>query len=333
MNRQAFGAMAGVFLSAVFCAGEAQAQKLVFAIPGVPPIYTSVIAYTADKEGLFKKYGADVELRQFDSGTAGARAAVAGDVDFAISATGLVVSQVANAGVDLVGIYGFPNPDWAIGSTDAGKASCQDMIGQPVAIDTPGGARSLALKDMLAGCGLQLNQVQQVSLGSQAREAMIAGQLTFGVLHLDDAPEIEAHGKKVTIVTTLAKTVPTSHYLLGIARRDHLAQKRDAYVKMIAGLIASSHFMADPKNADAVGEIGTVTGHDAAMAKDALKRFLAIGFWALEDDGMAKNKIDAVIQDQVATGNIKPGKAPPTYDQLIDQSVWRDAMALYKKNP
>ena len=141
-----------------------------------------MIAYVADKEGLFKKYGADVELRQFDSGTAGARAVVAGDADVSMSATALVISQIANADVALEGIYGFPRPDFMIGSTDAAKASCKDLSGQQVGIDTPGGARSLALKDMLSsGCSMKLDAVQQIALGSNTPAAMIAGHVNHGL--------------------------------------------------------------------------------------------------------------------------------------------------------
>ncbi len=40
--------------------------------------------------------------------------------------------------------------------------------------------------------------------------------------------------------------------------------------------------MQDPKNADKVAEIATVTGHTKEVSKAALKEFLAIDFWAVE---------------------------------------------------
>src|SRR6185312_13371280 len=132
-------------------AHAADAPKVVLALPGVPPIYLTVFAYVADKQGFFKKYNANVE-----------------------------------------GIYGLPNPDWAIGTTNPKKATCADIKGQQVGIDTPGGARSLALKDMLVGgCHLTINDVQQIPLGSNTAAAMIAGQISYGVLHLNDVPVIE----------------------------------------------------------------------------------------------------------------------------------------------
>jgi NitT/TauT family transport system substrate-binding protein len=305
--------------------------KIVFGIPGVPPIFISTIAYVAQEQGYFKKYGANVELRQFDSGTAAARAVVGGDVDVSMSATALVISQIANAGVNLEGIYGFPRPDFSIATTDPKHATCKDLAGQQVSVDTPGGARSLALKDMLvSGCKMKLEDVQQVAMGSNTASALIGGQLVFGVVHLDDIPDIEVRGKmSVTIIKSLPETNPDNHNLVLTVRKDKVAEKRDAFVRMIAGIIQAARFMAEPNNADRVAEIvAPVTGRDNAIAKAALKRYLDFGLWAINDDGLDPKKLTTFIAEQVTSGNIKPGKAPPNVEQLIDASVWRDANAL-----
>src|SRR5208282_6856905 len=105
-----------VFLSAVALAGPARAQapKIVIGIPGIPPIFVSTIAYVAQEQGYFKKYGAEVELRQFDNGTAASRAVLAGDIDASYSGTAVVIGQIANAGVPLEGIYGMPRQDMSL---------------------------------------------------------------------------------------------------------------------------------------------------------------------------------------------------------------------------
>jgi ABC-type nitrate/sulfonate/bicarbonate transport system substrate-binding protein len=310
----------------------ADAPKVVLALPGVPPIYLTVFAYVADKQGFFKKYDANVELRQFDSGAAGSRAVISGDVDLALVPTALTIGQIANANADVVGIYGLPNPDWAIGTTDAKKATCKDIKGQSVGVDTPGGARSLALKDMLVGgCHLTINDVQQVPLGSNTAPAMVAGQISYGVLHLNDVPVIESQGKKVTLVMTLAKAVPISHYDVLEVRRDRLAEKRDAIVRAVAALVDAARYMADPKNADTVAQIGTVTGTTAEISKQALKLFNGIGFWEIKNDGLDKDKIEAVAEDQVKVGNVKDPKKLPSYERLVDRSVWKDANAMIGK--
>ena len=110
------------------------------------------------------------------------------------------------------------------------KTSCKDVVDQPVGVDTVGGARSIALRTMLAaGCpGVTINQVQQVALSSNVGSAMIGGSLNFGVLHLDDVSTVEAAGKKVNLILTISKTDPNGHYLVFVVRRDKLKANRDA---------------------------------------------------------------------------------------------------------
>lgn len=310
----------------------ADAPKIALAPPGVPPIFISIVTFVAQDQGFFKQYGADVELRQFDNGTAAARAVVSGDLDASMSATALVISQIANADVPLVGIYGFPKPDFEIATTDADKATCADIKGQQVGVDTPGGARSIALKAILAdGCHLSLDDVQQVALGSNTASAMVAGQLHYGVLHLDDVPEVESHGKKVTVIKTLLESNPDSHNLLIVARKDRIAEKRDGFVRMVAGLIAASRFMADPQNADRVATIAEITGRSHAIALGALQGYLHYGLWAIDNDGMNQQQLENFIALQAKAGSIKEGKTPPSFAQLVDPSIWQDANALVSK--
>jgi NitT/TauT family transport system substrate-binding protein len=309
---------------------QAQAKKIVFAVPGIPPIFASVNAYVAQKQGFFKKYGADVEIRPFDNGTAAARAVIAGDIDIAMSPTPPVINQVSNAGVPLVAIFGMNNPDWILATTEPGKA-CKDVAGQSVGVDSIGGARSTALRAMLVGCpGVKIGQTHQVALGSNTAPAMIAGQLSFGVLHLDDVAVIAAQGKKVYTLLAMKSTNPNSHYLLYVVRNDHLAANRDAYVRTVAALIAANRFMQDPKHADAVAQAAAITGHNDKISKAALKEFLAIGFWPTNDNGMDRKKIEAVAALMKKVGAIKPDKQPVTYDKLVDPSVWKDADAMVK---
>jgi ABC-type nitrate/sulfonate/bicarbonate transport system substrate-binding protein len=312
-----------------FGASAADAPKIVLAPPGVPPIFISIVVFVAQEQGFFKKYGADVELRQFDNGTAAARAVVAGDLDASMSATPLLVTQIANANVDLVGIYGFPKPDFQLGTTETGKTACAEVKGQQVGVDTPGGARSIALTQILTGgCALTMADVQQVALGSNTAQAMIAGQIRYGILHLDDVPEIESHGKKVAIVKTLLDANPDAQNLMIVAKRDVIAKKRDGFVRMVAGIIAATKFMVDPANLDRVATIAEVTGRSHDLALGAVKAYLQFGLWPATDDGMDQKRLEAFIAQQVKAGAVKDPAAAPNYQRLVDPSIWRDANAL-----
>jgi NitT/TauT family transport system substrate-binding protein len=308
----------------------AQGKKVVIALPGIPPVFSVALVYVAEKQGFFKKHGADVELRPFDNGTAAARAVVSGDIDMAWSPTPPVINQVSNAGVPLVALYGMPNPDWVIGTTETGK-TCKDLVGQDIGVDSVGGARSVALRSMLTGCpGVKIEDTKQIALGSSPGPAMLAGRLQYAVLHLDDLSEIQMQGKKLNILLTMKVTNPTSHYLTLVARKDNLAKNRDAYVRTIAGMIEAARFMQDPKNADAVADAALVIGHTKEVNKAALKEFLAIDIWATKDDGLPRDRIEATAALMKKIGAINPDKEPVSYDVLVDGSVWKDASAMVK---
>ena len=335
MIRRSFNLMAGGAMLAALLIGagpaSAQDKKVVIATPGIPPIFSVMIALVAEKQGFFKKHGANVEIRPFDNGTAAARAVVAGDIDLAWSPTPPVIVQISNADVPLVALYGMPNPDWVIGTTDAGK-TCKDMVGQDVAVDSINGARSVALRSMLtAGCpGVKIEDVKQVALGSSPGPALLAGRLHFAVLHLDDLAEIEHQGKKLNILLAMKNTNPTSHYLILVVRKDNLDKNRDAIVRTVAGMVEAARFMQDPKNADTVAEVAAVTGHNKDVNKAALKAYLDTDFWAAKDDGMPRNKIEAVAALMKKIGSIKPDKEAVSYDKFVDASVWKDANAMVK---
>jgi ABC-type nitrate/sulfonate/bicarbonate transport system substrate-binding protein len=310
----------------------AQAKKMVIAAPGIPPIYAGIVLYVADKEGFFKKHGVEVEVRAFETGTAAARAVLTGDIEISLSPTNLIINQISNANANMVAIYGFPSPDWVIASTDPSKTDCKDLVGQPIGVDAIGGARSIALRTMLiSGCpAVKIEDLQQVALSSNTAPAMVAGRLSFGVLHLDDLAVLEAQGKKPSLVLEMKKTNPTSHYLLAAVRQDRLKENRDDYVRTLAAVIEAARFMQDPNNTDRVAEAATPTGHTKEISKIALKQFLDIGFWAYKDDGMDQKSLEAMIQVSMKTGGIQQGKEPVKVERLVDPSVWRDANATVK---
>src|SRR5262249_17023631 len=271
---------------AVPAPAAAQGKKMVIAAPGIPPIYASVILYVAEKEGLFKKHGVDVEVRPFETGTAAARAVLTGDIEISLSPTTLIINQISNPNAPVVAIFGFPNPHWVRGSSDPAKTKGEDLVGQAVGVDAVGAARSIALRTMLVGgCpDVKIEQLQEVALSSNTAPAMLAGRLNFGVLHLDDLAVLASQGKKPRPVLEMKKTNPTSQYLLVTVRQDKLKENRDAYVRVLAGLIEAARFMQDPKNADKVADDAAPTGHAKDINKLALRQFLDVGFWAAKDD-------------------------------------------------
>jgi NitT/TauT family transport system substrate-binding protein len=313
------------------CGSAAAQQKLTIGVPGIPPVFAGTIAYVAENEGMFKKRGVDVTVRAFETGAAASRAVASQEIAASLSPSPLIISQVSNTDVPLVGIWGMEHPDWLIGSTEPG-ATCASLKGAPIGVDSVGGARSIALRTMLVACKMKVDDVQQVPLSSNVGAAMVAGQLKFGVLHIDDIPVIETESKKkLKVVVWQKDSRPVDHYLFLVVHRDQLAKNRDAYVRMVAALIDAERFMRNPANYAKVAQHAAPTGRSGEIAVMALKQYNEMEFWPKDHDGLARKNIETVGKIMVKVGNIKGGKQPAPYERLVDQSVWKDAMALVSK--
>jgi ABC-type nitrate/sulfonate/bicarbonate transport system substrate-binding protein len=331
---------AGLLIALLGCAAlgtaasaQSPQRRIVIAPPGIPPVFASVILYVAEKQGFYKKYGADVELRPFETGTTAARALIAGDVDLTMAPSPVIIAQISNSQAELVGIYGLINSDFVLASVDPAKTSCKDVVGQGVGVDTVGGARSIALRNVLAGgcSGVTIDNVTQVAVGSNVGPAMLAGSLKFGILHLDDIATLEAQGKKVAQIMSLSKANPNGHYLLFAVNRKRLQENRDAYVRVLAALIEAAKFIRNPNNADEVGRIAVVTGHPENVSRATIRPLIEIDYWPVDHDGMDRARLERLTAVLKKTGAIKPGSEPVPYDRLVDRSVWTDAMALVAK--
>ncbi len=277
LSLSALAAGFGIMTLAATTLTSAQAaDKLSIGVPGVPPVFVSALPYTAKEGGFYKKYGLDVTVKPFDSGVAAAKAVLSGSVDASISPTAPVVRMISNGDVPLVLIQGYEKPDWVLGSMDPAKGKCEDVKGQAVGVDSPQGARWIAAQNMTRACGLMPDKdYPTVNLSSNVGAAMVAGQLTFGVLHLDDVPVIEREsGKKMTVVLQYEKTSPGTHYTALTVNSKKLAANRDMLVRVVAAHIEAIKFMNDPANYGKVGGYAKPTGRSLQDATNAVKMFV-----------------------------------------------------------
>jgi ABC-type nitrate/sulfonate/bicarbonate transport system substrate-binding protein len=338
MRSLAAAALLAGFVAGAPTASQA-ADKLTFALPGIPPVYAGVMAYVARDAGFYKKYGLDVTLKPMNSGVAAAKAVVSGAVDVSLSPTTPVITMVSNAGVPLVGIWGMEKPDWLIGSMDPSKSTCMSMKGQAVGVDSPRGARWIQLANMARKCKLMPDRdIKTVNLSSNVGAAMVAGRLTFGVLHMDDIAVIEREsGKKLTIVSRLDKVSPGTHYLMLVTTKKTIATKRNQLVRLLAAHIDAIAYMRDPANADKVAKMARPTGRKLGDAKNGLMAYNKFEFWPNGRSGLNKKRLAKTIKIQIGVGKrtkgrsgVNPAKQAVSIDALTTDALWTEAMALAK---
>jgi NitT/TauT family transport system substrate-binding protein len=293
--------------------------------PGIPPVISGLLPYIAQKEGFYQKYGVNVVIKNFSTGTDATRAVAGGQIDAAIMPPAQLM-QLAAKGVQLVGIQGQEVPDWVVVSTDPAISSCAQLKGQGITVDAVGGIRYTALASMVKSCGLTIKDVNPLPLpGNNAPQALIAGQVKEAVLHLNELIDVQQQlgAGKVNIVLRMSQTSPNTMYEMYGTLKSNLAKKRTAFVNLVAAQIATLRWMADPANIDKVAQLGTVVGDPASVMKSAMQQYLAMGFWTLNASGMPEAKVNTMIQVQIAVGNLTSANAP-AYASIVDQSIYAE---------
>lgn len=306
--------------------GSGSVASITLGSPGIPPVISGLLPYIAQKEGFYRKYGVNVVIRNFQTGTDATRAVATGHLDAAIMPPALLM-ELAAKHVPVVGIQGQEVPDWVVTSTDPAVTSCSQLKGQGVSVDAVGGIRYVALASMLKSCGLTVQQIKPLVFpGNNAPQGMVAGQIKVGVLHLNELIDVQRRlGSKVHVVMRMSQTSPKTMYEMYGVLKSTLAKKHEAFVKMVAAQIATLKWMANPANLDKAAQLGTVVGDPEAVMKQALQQYFRMGFWTLDGPGMPAPNVANMIHVQVAVGNLTSSSAP-AYSQIVNQSVYADAL-------
>lgn len=306
--------------------GSGSVTTITLGSPGIPPVISGLLPYIAQKEGFYRKYGVNVVIRNFQTGTDATRAVATGQLDAAIMPPALLM-ELAAKHVPVLGIQGQEVPDWVVVSTDPDVTSCGQLKGQGVSVDAVGGIRYVALASMLKSCGLTVQQIKPLVFpGNNAPQGMIAGQIKVGVLHLNELIDVQQRlGSKVHVVMRMSQTSPKTMYEMYGVLKPTLEKKRQAFVKMVAAQIAALRWMANPANLSKAAQLGTVLGDPEAVMKQALQQYLRMGFWTLNGSGMPAANVNNMIHVQIAVGNLTSSSAP-AYAQIVNQSVYADAL-------
>lgn len=312
-----------------FVAAPAVAEELTIAVPGNPPIWAGMVAYVAEEEGIYAKYGFDdVTIQAFPIGPEATSAAGRGEFHIGIGPTSPASVAISNAGLPVTGIAGQDFTDWMVASTDGSKTACEDIEGETVAVDRRGGIRFIQLAGLLRSCGLNPGQVNLLEVSSRVSQSLISGDATFGVLHAaDDIPTIEAEGVEVHNVVTMTDLNPNAHYVMHFANSDALAANRDFYVNVTAAHIEAFRFLSDPANIDRIVEITVpANGLAPAIAAEAIAFYQGQNYFPQDHNGLRRESVESSIAVQKRVGNIEG--EPVTYEGMVDLSIYVDALAL-----
>jgi ABC-type nitrate/sulfonate/bicarbonate transport system substrate-binding protein len=312
-------------------------RPIVIGLPGIPPAFLGVRTYVAFHRHLYAKFlgsAATPGVQDFITDADAIQALQSGQIDLAWLSTPVALAAIAK-GVPLVGIEGMNSTDWELDSTDPAISSCSALKGRMIGVDNTGGARYDALVVMLSSCNLTINDVKTVDLpGSTGMAALVAGQLTLNVDHLDEARQVQAlTGKPLTVVLRLSDVDPYQHFELLVTTEDKLAANRALYVKVLEGDIAAANWLAVPTNLAAGAAIAQITGDSPSVARDALATYVRARSWNAGESGLSVQRITRTIGLGLRLGIIPPAGNSLSWKTVTDTSVWQAASAACCRAP
>jgi ABC-type nitrate/sulfonate/bicarbonate transport system substrate-binding protein len=319
-----------------FCipsSGNAEDIKLASSAIGRPPFFSNTFVDVGQELGYWKKVGLDMSFRWFQRGTDTAKSVVTGDVQVGYTATPVAVSLIA-AGAPMVIVAGMPNQDWLVASDAPGVTDCKGLKGQTVAADGINNARWLYLQSVTETCGLKLTDMTPIDLANAPLvKAGIAGQVHTGVFHVDELALVEFNTKKKwNLIAVPASIKEGLHYGSVLASKKAIAENREGVVRFLEGWILTQKLMSSNKPAeiDAFAKVAANAGQfDVQVAKDAIASFQKINYW-VNNDGLPEKQLMSQVNEMVKAGLMK-ADAKPTYDKLVDKSLYAEAMKRVDK--
>jgi NitT/TauT family transport system substrate-binding protein len=318
---------AGLALAALEI-GEAQAacsemRPLKIGVSVVPPNVVHTTPYVAKDLGLFEKYCIDAEIIAFEGGASAALTAALQQGEIIANVTDVMVGN----GMKAHQIWGFaPRLPQAYVTAPAMKTPA-DLKGARLSAagGGVGGFNWRMGRAMLAKANLTVDDAVWVSQGLAGRlPGLVTGQLDGVALHPEDVYLAKQQKPDVNVLSVLAADMPNMVFNMYGASDDYIATKRDLLVDAMAAMIEANRTMYQEK-AKVVPIIMKATEKPQDAVEQAVDQLTKNCVWAV-NTGFDRARAEWTIDYDTQTGDI-PADTKPTYEQLADESIAKDALA------
>ncbi len=307
----------------------AAAEKLVLGMPVKPPNMIHIPVFYALDKGIFKKNGLDVEVKFFRGGTATHRAAASAqsDLDASWVPAPLAMSGIAGgSGLKIFHCMAFKNE--AQVAAAPGIKSAAELKGKTIGIEGRGGYSHLGALATLESAGLKDEDVKYIMTPPPARVPyLIEGKADAVVIHVEQVLLAQKRRPGVTSLGDIWKLMPNYLYGAFIAPEGKLKSNRDAYVRFTVAMIQANRAIYKDKKGyleSAKKWIGPLyEGHDDIIEK-TYDTFIKERLWSV-NGGLPKSSVDWTNSFNAKLKKYKGD--PPTYEQLVDAGIVKEALA------
>ena len=312
MMRRLIFAIAITMLAATAAAAQQSMTKVRVAYDGFS--MTSGPLIYADKQGIFRKFGLDIEPIFIDGGSMLTQAVVGGSVDIAQNGYTPALSAAVQ-GADIVIVGGISNklPFQLVVKTSI--AGAEQLKGQSVAISRYGSSTDTAADFALAHLKLTRSDVKVLQLGGAATRiaAAMSGQIAGTMEQYPDTAELSQHGFHVLVdVTDIAGDYPNTSY---VTSRSFLKSRPDVVKTFLMAMATAVHeYKTNPAVAIPLSQ-KFLQVKDAANAKAAYDAYVKI----YPDDLRPSLAGIALVLKEIAKKEAKAATMKP--QQFVDTSA------------
>jgi ABC-type nitrate/sulfonate/bicarbonate transport system substrate-binding protein len=307
-------ALSGIVSAFCLCLGlsPAVAADKVHAGKAAAPVWTFTLLDVGLEQGIFAKYGLDVDITAFAGDAKIQQAMAAGSIDFGLG-SGPSMAFAAK-GIPVIGIAAFagePRNLAVLVGTDSPAKTATDLKGKLVAVTTAGSLTEWLVRRMASQEGWGPDGVRFVEIGSfDSSLAAMKTQQVDAMVGSAEAGYLLEEKKQARVLLTFEKYAPKFHTHIVFARKDLVASNPDVANRFLKGVFASIAFMK--ANKEKTTEIATRVLHQSpAVMAHAYDTEISM----FEDDGHFDPQAMDVLKQSFVDMKLLTEK--PADDQLF----------------
>jgi ABC-type nitrate/sulfonate/bicarbonate transport system substrate-binding protein len=273
---------------------------------GITPLHS--IIWVANQEGLFKKYGLEVEYLTMNSGTLGVQTLLSNDSQFLFS-TGALAITANVQGADIAMITGgFNLFAFKVVSRPEIK-SIQDLKGKRISISQFGSATDFAVQASLDKFGLDPKQVTVLQLGASSnRLTALTNGSTEASLFTEPFATMATKKHKMNLLLDMAEAGMSYPQSCLMIKRSYLEANREKATNFVKALVEGM-FLAQRDRASTIQTIKKYIRADDEVYGIGYDYFLgkhAEGLLSMPD----RKGVELVISQLARTNPKAKGQTP-----------------------
>jgi NitT/TauT family transport system substrate-binding protein len=286
--------------------------------------------HLAKELGYFEEFGLNATLEPIGAGIDTLEAQIAGETDMNPHGPSPATVIARGSGSPVKIVFSPASRLSPIIVAREGIETCEDLEGQTVATDGPGGLSHSVMETFLASCGLDINEDVELFIGSPSDfgpvlaegTAQAAGQEVDDEIAIEDQFDIELNQLGNSWEFT------DFHYQSVVVREDDLADNREVIVGVVAAIMKANRWLNDPANREeAINlavELGTL-GQTREAMEEAYDTYVPTIFPETCAEALDRGQYESTIDLQLELGNMTNDVE---FDDLVAMDVCEEAEAL-----